>query len=145
MATKQPESSEHAARRRAVGKIEKSLLSIQADQYKPAELLDMSIQVLDMPLSEDGDPLFKSLYYRPFKGPLANPALNEKYPDYTVPEQRLRFYKEHTEYLKDEPDYGIQPKVWARDTQTYFRLYLKSLLYSDEENTPEYDEHRIFG
>ncbi|KAL5336592.1 hypothetical protein BJX70DRAFT_400531 [Aspergillus crustosus] len=137
MAPRIQESSEHKSRRRALDKLEKSVSNLSLQQYHPRELKRFSIEILPLPLSPDGFPAVKPLFFQPFEKPLddpnfKDPDLRSEYPTYALSE-------EWKQGLEAEPGYGITPMDWARDTAHFFGSYLQHLLSREGKDTPGYE------
>ncbi|KAL4806210.1 hypothetical protein BDV18DRAFT_160279 [Aspergillus unguis] len=139
MASRPPETPEHAARRRALATIEKSVSDLQSDQYGFDELRKIAIEILPLSLSSAGLPSTQPLFFRPFEKFIDESELDLDcdYPDYSLSD-------EWKDCNKDEPDYGVTPMDWARNTKDYFHSYLGSLLASNVPDAPAYREHNFY-
>ncbi|KAK1149262.1 hypothetical protein N8T08_006484 [Aspergillus melleus] len=74
------ESKEHQSRRRAVEAVADTISNLREAQYAHKDLDHLPIQILSMPLSSDGDPLFQSEYFQPCRKLLQNPSEEIEYP-----------------------------------------------------------------
>lgn len=149
MAPRIQEAPEHAARRRAVRKIDSLVSGIRSDQCDPETLRQMSIEILPFPLSPDGFPtpdgfpMDQPLFFQPFGEPLQEPGmegLERKYPDYTPSDE----WKEGLDEEEEGPDYGITPMDWARHSELYFCSYLSYLKCECPDNSLRFGEHGYY-
>ncbi|KAH8427953.1 uncharacterized protein LDX57_005659 [Aspergillus melleus] len=74
------ESKEHQSRRRAVEAVADTISNLREAQYAHKDLDHLPIQILPMPLSNDGDPLFQSEYFQPCRKLLQDPSEEIEYP-----------------------------------------------------------------
>lgn len=114
-------TTERGARRRAVRAIRETI-SLRKDLvYEHKDLEHYApIQILPMPLSSDGDPLFQSEFFEPFRKPLPDPD-------------------EEIEFCPTSLDKVDYPMTEALTVGHYFQSYIWDGVYSaraGEHNSP---------
>lgn len=109
------ESKEHQARRNTIKEIARAISERRENRYQHKDVHDLPIQILPMPLSADGDPLFESEFFWPYKKPLPNPD-------------------EEMEFSPSSPEEATDPMDEAHILSYYFGHYITSTIRLGSDN-----------
>ncbi|OJZ86007.1 hypothetical protein ASPFODRAFT_219221 [Aspergillus luchuensis CBS 106.47] len=109
------ESKEHQARRNTIKEIARAISERRENRYQHKDVHDLPIQILPMPLSADGDPLFESEFFWPYKKPLPNPD-------------------EEMEFSPSSPEEATDPMDEAHILSYYFGHYITSAIRLGSDN-----------
>ncbi|RDH37516.1 hypothetical protein BDQ94DRAFT_136569 [Aspergillus welwitschiae] len=99
------ESKEHQARRHAIKAVAQTISNRPENRYQHKDLDHLPIQILPMPLSAEGDPLFDSEYFWPYQKSLPNPD-------------------EEIEFSPSSPKEALDPMDEAHILSYYFGHYI---------------------
>lgn len=102
---KMPESNEHQARRHAIKAVAQTISNRPENRYQHKDLDHLPIQILPMPLSAEGDPLFDSEFFWPYQKPLPGPD-------------------EEIEFSPSSPKEALDPMDEAHILSYYFGHYI---------------------
>lgn len=100
-----PESNEHQARRHAIKAVAQTISNRPENRYQHKDLDRLPIQILPMPLSAEGDPLFDSEFFWPYQKPLPDPD-------------------EEIEFSPSSPKEALDPMDEAHILSYYFGHYI---------------------
>ncbi|KAL7654725.1 hypothetical protein ACMYSQ_006721 [Aspergillus niger] len=99
------ESKEHQARRHTIKAVAQTISNRPEIRYQHKDLDHLPIQILHMPLSADGDPLFKPEFFWPYQKPLPDPD-------------------EEIEFSPSSPKEAMKPLDEAMILSDYFGEYI---------------------
>ncbi|GKZ30562.1 hypothetical protein AbraIFM66950_009573 [Aspergillus brasiliensis] len=105
------ESKEHHARRHAIEAVAHAISNRRETRYQHKDLDNLSIQILPMPLSTVGEPLFEPEFFWPYKRPIPEP-------------------EEEIDFLPCSPKEAMDPLDEAMTLSDYFDDYLNSTILS---------------
>ncbi|OJJ69021.1 hypothetical protein ASPBRDRAFT_77323 [Aspergillus brasiliensis CBS 101740] len=103
------QSKEHQARRHAIEAVAQAISSRRENRYQHKDLENLSVKILPMPLSANGEPLFEPEYFCPYKRPIPEP-------------------KEEIDFSPSSPKEVMDPLDETMVLSDYFHYYLSSLI-----------------
>ncbi|PYH92226.1 hypothetical protein BO71DRAFT_442619 [Aspergillus ellipticus CBS 707.79] len=108
------ESQTHKSRRHDMKAIERSISALKSAQYILKDLENIPVEILPLPLTTEGEPLFEPCFFEPYREPFQDPDPKENYPSYGVIE-----------------DWELSPMDWARDVYSYLDRYIADVTLND--------------